>query len=118
MNRPCPIRAQTSENRLVQESAIVPCSGADLQGKEPACATRRQAALNHWRCLGDKRSPVQIRAPRLGVLQADSVECGLDSSARPAQHAPIVSLLSCGYDRVSVEGIRRQPPRSAASART
>src|SRR5262249_56338606 len=60
----CPLRPKTAEPGGKEESGTRPRVPRDLQAVRPLHATPRHPPPKRLTCLGDKRSPVQIRAPR------------------------------------------------------
>jgi hypothetical protein len=98
-----PIGAQTPRNRLVEERGRAGSRADVLPANRPLPATRRHTPPNPCRCLGDKRSPVQIRAPRWH-RQAVWASSGSFADVRSASKRLVLG---------SVEGIH-PPPQGAA----
>jgi hypothetical protein len=54
----------TCENRAVERCGLAALEGAETPARRALRATQRHSVPDRRTCLGDKRSPVQIRAPR------------------------------------------------------
>jgi hypothetical protein len=59
------IRTRTTEKQLVEEGREMPRRRDELAAQKPLRAPRHHTPPDGSNSLGDKRSPVQIRAPRL-----------------------------------------------------
>jgi hypothetical protein len=59
------LRTQTTEKRVVEEGGEMPRHRNELAAQKPLGALRHHTPPDGLNSLGDKRSPVQIRAPRL-----------------------------------------------------
>jgi hypothetical protein len=80
------IRTRTTEKQLVEEGREMPRRRDELAAQKPLRAPRHHTPPAGSNSLGDKRSPVQIRAPRLEAAE----RCGSGRRRRCgcAQGAP------------------------------
>jgi hypothetical protein len=91
----------------MEERGKHPRGPGDLQAVRPLPATPRHTPPEPLTCLGDKRSPVQIRAPRLREkrVSAPSAHLAVPVTCLLRQAPALLGVSYCGEEDVCPDSL-------------